>query len=237
MDRETVASSLLGSVSKGREIETKLCKHWETGKISIKSLNGKLNWPCEENVWLSRYKTKLRQTWRLSIGKRKFRIFLFMRSSRSASPNDYSLRQANMENWKWGTDSSEKIKQKITKKLKNWGGLDAKKKIERDKHKMMTCLCVERGILRLWVNCWLQLRIYRTLWIACQMRENFTILKQRAALDDTHVPSQPSTVPSTRTIPCRDSGLPHDTWNTVSTSGERFWTTTCSRRTNLYSLQ
>ena len=42
----------------------------------------------------------------------------------------------------------------------------------------------------------------------------------------THVPSQPSTIPRPRTLPCRDSGLPHDTR-----------TTTCSRKTNFYSLQ
>ena len=28
----------------------------------------------------------------------------------------------------------------------------------------------------------------------------------------THVPSKPSAIPSPRTMPCRDSGLPHDTW-------------------------
>ena len=66
-----------------REIETKtLCKHWETGTISTKSLNGKLNWPCEEKNWLSKDYTKPRQMWRWSL--------LFMRSVRSSSPNDYS---------------------------------------------------------------------------------------------------------------------------------------------------
>ena len=38
----------------------------------------------------------------------------------------------------------------------------------------------------------------------------------------THVPSQPSTIPSPRTMPCRDSGLPHDTRNIVGTSGNVF---------------
>ena len=35
----------------------------------------------------------------------------------------------------------------------------------------------------------------------------------------THVPSQPSTIPSPRTVPCRDSGLPHKTQNIMGTSG------------------
>ena len=38
----------------------------------------------------------------------------------------------------------------------------------------------------------------------------------------THVPSQSSTIPSPRTTPCCDSGLPHDTRNIVGTSGNVF---------------
>ena len=38
----------------------------------------------------------------------------------------------------------------------------------------------------------------------------------------THFPSQPSTTPSPRTMPCRDSGLPHDTRNIVGTSENVF---------------
>ena len=38
----------------------------------------------------------------------------------------------------------------------------------------------------------------------------------------TRVPSQPSIIPSPRTIRCRDSGLPHDTRNMLDTSGNVF---------------
>ena len=38
----------------------------------------------------------------------------------------------------------------------------------------------------------------------------------------THVLSQPSTIPSSRTMPCRDPGLPHDTRNIMGTSGNVF---------------
>ena len=54
-----------------------------------------------------------------------------------------------MENWKWGIDSSEKIQQKIAKKLKNWEEFVAKKQIEQDKQELMNCPCIKRGILRL----------------------------------------------------------------------------------------
>ena len=54
-----------------------------------------------------------------------------------------------MEHRKWGIDSSEKINQKIAKKLKNWEEFVAKKQIEQDKQELMNCPCIKRGILRL----------------------------------------------------------------------------------------
>ena len=85
----------------------------EREKIPTKSLNGKLKWPCEEKNWLSKDYTKLRQTWRLTTGRREIQILLFLRSIRSSSPNDYSynrlingliklkeINSACMENWK-----------------------------------------------------------------------------------------------------------------------------------------
>ena len=45
------------------------------------------------------------------------------------------------------------------------------------------------------------------------------ILKQRAALAASHVPSPPLIIPSPRGMPSRDSGLPLATRNTVGTSG------------------
>ena len=79
-----------GLCQRWREIETKtLCKHWETGRISTTSLNGQLNWPCEEKNCLSKDYTKLSRMWRLSIGKNKVDM-LITRSMRSSSPNDHS---------------------------------------------------------------------------------------------------------------------------------------------------
>ena len=52
----------------------------------------------------------------------------------------------------------------------------------------------------------------------------------------SHVPSESSTVPSPSTMFCCDSGLPHDTRNSMGTSGNIFLTT-CSRRMNLYNLR
>ena len=55
-----------------------------------------------------------------------------------------------------------------------------------------------------------------------QKRENFTILLPGSSSGATHVPSQFSTILSPRTMPRRDSGLPHDTRNILGTSGNVF---------------
>ena len=54
------------------------------------------------------------------------------------------------------------------------------------------------------------------------MRENFYDPETASSSGATPVPSQPSTIPSPRTMPCRDSGLPHDTRNIVGASGNVF---------------
>ena len=54
------------------------------------------------------------------------------------------------------------------------------------------------------------------------MRENFYDPETASSSGATHLPSQPSAFPSPRAMPCSDSGLPHDTWNIVGTSGTVF---------------
>ena len=58
-----------------------------------------------------------------------------------------------------------------------------------------------------------QFRIYRTNQIHCQMQENFYDPETASTSGATHVPSRPSAIPSPRTLPRCDSGLPHDTLN------------------------
>ena len=60
------------------------------------------------------------------------------------------------------------------------------------------------------------------------MQEVFYDPETASSSGATHVPSQPSTIPSPRTMPCRDSGLPHDTRNICGYFRKPFWTTTCS---------
>ena len=152
----------LGLNQKGRKLETKtLCKHWETGKIPTQSLNGKLKLTVRgQKNWLSKKYMNLRQTWRSNTGKRGIQIWLFVRSVRSSSLNDFShnkridgqirlkeVESACMENCNWEMDSSKKIMQAkdCPNKLKNWGEFVAKKQIEQDKQELMNCRCIKRG--------------------------------------------------------------------------------------------
>ena len=76
MDRETVVSSFFGSVSKGkRDRDQNVVQTLEADKMSTTSLNGK-----RRKNWLSEDFSKLRQTRRLSTGRRQIQILLFMRS-------------------------------------------------------------------------------------------------------------------------------------------------------------
>ena len=68
-----------------------------------------------------------------------------------------------------------------------------------------------------------------------QSQENFTILRQRAALEHLYVPSQPLSVPSPRGMLSRGSGLPLDTQDSTSTSGNVF--ESCSIRTIISFLR
>ena len=93
--------------------------------------------------------------------------------------------------------------------------------IEQDKRELMNCLCIKE----------------RTPATVCQLTQiqdsqnkinslsdarEFDNPETASSCGETHVPNQPFTVPSPRTIPCRDSGLPHDTPNIVGTSGNVF---------------
>ena len=58
--------------------------------------------------------------------------------------------------------------------------------------------------------------------ILFQTRRNFYDPETESSSGATHVPSQPSTLPSPKTMPCRECGLPHDTRNGMGTSGNVF---------------
>ena len=60
--------------------------------------------------------------------------------------------------------------------------------------------------------------------------EEFYDLETASSSGMSHVPSQPSRIPSPRGMLCRYSGLPHHTRNSMGTSGQVFEKFTCSKK-------
>ena len=90
MDRETVASSLLGSESKGkRDRDHNVVQTLRDRQHKI--LEGKAELAVRgEKVGSAKFYSKLKQTWRSNTGKREILMLLFMRSLSCSSPNYYS---------------------------------------------------------------------------------------------------------------------------------------------------
>ena len=149
-----------------------------------------------------------------------------------------------MENWNWGIDSSENVKQKSANKLKkNEENLLRRSRSSETSKNCWVVYASREESRKPWVNCWLKFRIFRTKSEFLVRREGiFTILNQGAALwSDPRSWSTP-TIPSPRTLPhcipgspanpwsfrvqvklrSLDSGLPCDTQNGMRTSGNVF---------------
>ena len=166
-----------------------------------------------------------------ALGEGKFRYCAFVRSIRSLSPKDYSYnslmnglirlketKQSCVENWTWGIDSTEKSFKRLprnwrieknllrrnrsSKTSKNWWIVHASREESFDCESIIDSNSGFSEQSKFLVRC---KRILRS-WI-------------REQLWSDPRSSRPSTVPSHRTKPCRDSGLPHDTRNIVGTSG------------------
>ena len=144
MDQETIVSSLLRSMSKGKRdrnqhVVQTLRNRQHLHKILERKaeLATRGEQPAQQRLYEAETDVEV---W--STGRREIQILLFVRSIRSSSPKDYSnnrlingltrLREINKENWKWGIDSTEKIKEKIAEKLKNWEETDRARRARND---------------------------------------------------------------------------------------------------------
>ena len=91
LDRESVATTLFSSQSKGKRDRELNFAHALRDRENKRSLNGKLTWPSEERKEkLSKDYSKLRQTWRREIGKREILISHFRRSIKNVNLSDFS---------------------------------------------------------------------------------------------------------------------------------------------------
>ena len=121
--------------------------------------------------------------------------------------------------------------------MKNYEEFVTKKPIERDKEEFMNCLCIKKGILRLWVHCWLKLELQKEENTLSDARE-ISDPQKASSSGATHVPDQTSTMLSPRTLPRCDSGLARVTQNCMGTTGNVFERLPALEgRTTLYLLR
>ena len=211
--------------SKGERSRSKRRAFVDRQKISRQSLIRKLTRPSEEREWLSRNCMKLMLKLRQEIDIAFHEINQESESQRFQLHRQISLKEtksACMENWNWEIDSSKTIMQETAKKLKNWEELIAKKQIEQDKQALMNCLCIKRGILRLWVNFLTQIQDLQNKVNSLTDAREFHNPESGISSGATHVPDQTSTILSPRTLPRCDSGMPRDTQCGTGITGNVF---------------
>ena len=158
-----------------------------------------------------------------------------MRLTRSLSPNDYSYNRANQ----WA-DQARRNEISLCGDLEMRNGLfrenQAKDCQEIEELRRICCEETHRArqaridelSMHQEKN---RLNVSQALTQIQDLRNEVNFLSDAKEFHDletasnsgaTHVPSQPSTIPSPRNMPCRDSGMPHDTRNIVGTSGNVF---------------
>ena len=179
---------------------------------------------------------KLRLTWRSNIGKREIRILPFMRSIRSSSPNDKDLQQANQR-----ADQAQRDNISLYGELEMRNGLfrenQAKDCQEIEELRRICCEETDHRARQARID-ELSMHQERNLTIVSQLltqildsqnkvnslsdASEFCDPESASSSGATHVPSQPSTTPSPRTMPCRGSGLRHGTRNICGYIRRRF---------------
>ena len=82
--------------------------------------------------------------------------------------------------------------------------------------------CSRREILLLWVKYWLKIQDLQNKVNSLSDARELYDPEAASSSGASHVPSQPSNIPDPRTMPCRDSGLPHAARTFVGTSGNVF---------------
>ena len=103
----------------------------------------------------------------------------------------------------------------------NWQQ-DTAKKLKNEEEFAVWKLIRGKRILLPWISFWLRFRTCKKRWILWMTQDNVMILKLRAALEKTHVPSQPTSIPNRKGMINHYSCLQPDTQNSLGTSGYVF---------------
>ena len=237
-----------------REIETKTFVHTLRDRQNLSQNPWTESWIGRE--WRkngsANFFAKLRQTWRLSIGKREIQILLFTRSIKSKSPDDLQLQQAKQ----WA-DQAQRDKMSL------YGELEMRKRLFRE-HQAKDCqeieelrrtCCEETDRGRQAKNDELSMHQERNPTTVSQLLTQIQDLQNevnspsdpKAFFYDLETASRSGATPRSQSTLCYSESQthalrrfwiwPHQYTEYYGYCRKRFWTTTCSRRTNLHSLQ
>ena len=134
------------------------------------------------------------------------------RSSSDCRPRRENGKAKTVRSWSWSWGET----------LGKTNSDFASQEMKLIKQEVKNYLCNNRRILRLRVRWWLTCGIYRTKRFPWPMQEVFHDLEWGSTSGATHVPDRTSTVLSSGTLPCCDSGLPRNTHNGTGIVGNVF---------------
>ena len=248
--RESVATTLFSSQSKGKRDRDTLCIRWERENLQ-NIFERKGDFAVRGGEKLSKYCIKLRLRLRREIGKGEIPTLFLERSIKNLNLNDFSyikqvhgqirLRETKltcMEIWNWEIGSSKKIMQGIAKNSKNW--------------EKICCEEIDQAI-QARIEELSALQQHRNLSIASQMvvhirdlqnevnslsdAREFHDLESREQFWSDPRSRSNSTILTSRILPRCDSGSPRNTHNCTGIMGNVFERPFDPRRMIFYYLQ
>ena len=177
LDRESVVPTLFRPHSKGKR---------DRDQNVVQTLRDRQRtspWNRWKVSWLGRPRretgsAKIIRSWGWSwgeeLGKEKFVTSLFKRSIKNMNLNDSSdnkqvdgqiklreLKSVCMVKLELRNKLFQENHARVWQEIVELRKVCCEEQIEQDKHELMSCLCIKRGILRQWVNCWLKRRNFR----------------------------------------------------------------------------
>ena len=106
--------------------------------------------------------------------------------------------------------------------LVNYEEFVAKEQMEQDKLDLVNCLCIKKESFYCESVIDTKFRIYRKKANSLSDAREFHDPETASSSGAPHAPNRPLTLPSSRGMPIRESGLPHNTRDIMGTSGNVF---------------
>ena len=250
MDRETVVSNLSGLWSKEKRDRDQNVVQTSRDRQNLqKILERKAELAVKGEKWPSKDYTKLKQKWKFKNWEKRNSDIALSEVNQEFESQRLQPQQAN----KWA-DQAQERQHKLVRRIGNEDQTllrKASKRLPRNSR-------MEKNFLRR--NRWsktskidelsmhqernpttvsqqlTQIQDLQNMKIPCQTQGNFYDHETGNTSEATHVPSEPSAIPSPRTMLCCDSGLKHETQNGTALL-DTFLNNPCSRRAIVHNLE